>query len=125
MGYKYPMITVYGDAKEDEVYAVTKAIVDSYDSYKAASPIMERWEVKNSGSFPMDAPFHDGAIKLLKEKNVWTPEHQKWQDGIVKRHKMLREAWATMMKEPAASGADTAKLQEMWMPRRAEILKSL
>lgn len=126
MGYRYPMITVYGDAKEEEVYAVTKAIVEAYDTYKAASPIMERWEVKNSGAFPMDAPFHDGAIKLLKEKKVWTPEHQTWQDGLVKRHKLLRDAWADMMaKDPAAKGADAAKLQELWMPRRAEILKSL
>ncbi|MFN3745845.1 MAG: TAXI family TRAP transporter solute-binding subunit [Hyphomicrobiaceae bacterium] len=125
MGYRYPMITVYGDAKVDEVYAVTKAIVDAYDTYKAASPIMERWAVKNSGAYPMDAPFHDGAIKLLKEKNVWTPDHQKWQDGIVKRHKLLREAWAAMMKEPAAQGADAAKLLALWMPRRAEVLKSL
>ncbi len=126
MGYRYPMITVYGDAKEEEVYAVTKAIVDSYDTYKAASPIMERWEVQNSGAFPMDAPFHDGAIKLLKEKKVWTPEHQTWQDGLVKRHKLLRDAWAEMMaKDAAAKDADAAKLQELWMPRRAEILKSL
>lgn len=125
MGYRYPMITVYGDAKEDEVYAVTKAIVDAYDTYKAASPIMERWEVKNSGAYPMDAPFHDGAIKLLKEKNVWTPDHQKWQDGLVKRHKSLRDGWAVMMKESAAQGADAPKLLELWTPRRAEILKSL
>lgn len=126
MGYRYPMITVYGDAKADEVYAVTKAIVDNYDAYKDASPIMERWHVKNSGAYPMDAPFHDGAIKLLKEKNVWTPEHQTWQDGIVKRHKLLREAWADMMaKDAAAKGADAAKLRELWMPRRAEVLKSL
>lgn len=126
MGYRYPIITVYGDAKVDEVYAVTKAIVDTYDTYKAASPIMERWEVKNSGAYPMDAPFHEGAIKLLKEKNVWTPDHQKWQDGIVKRHALLRQAWADMMaKEPAAREADAAKLRELWMPRRAEVLKSL
>ena len=57
------------------------------------------------------APFHDGAIKLLKEKNVWTPEHQKWQDGIVKRQGLLRQGWADMIaKEPAAKGADAAKL---------------
>jgi hypothetical protein len=30
-----------------------------------------------------------------------------------------------MMKEPAAKGADNAKLLELWTPRRAEILKSL
>lgn len=126
MGYRYPMITVYGDAKEDEVYAVTKAIVDTYDTYKDASPIMERWQVKNAGAYPMDAPFHDGAIRLLKEKNVWTPDHQKWQDGLVKRHATLRSAWADMMaKDPAAKGADAAKLLELWLPRRAEVLKSL
>ena len=89
-------------------------------------PIMERWEVSKSGAYPMDAPFHDGAIKLLKEKNIWTAEHQKWQDGIVKRQGLLRQGWADMMaKEPAAKGADAAKLLELWTPRRAEILKSL
>jgi TRAP transporter TAXI family solute receptor len=126
MGYRYPMITVYADAKEEEVYAVTKAIVDNYELYKPASPIMERWEVSKSGAYPMDAPFHDGAIKFLKEKNVWTAEHQKWQDGIVKRQSLLRQGWADMMaKDSAAKGADAAKLLELWTPRRIEILKSL
>jgi hypothetical protein len=87
---------------------------------------MERWEVSKAGAFPMDAPFHNGAIKLLKEKNVWTDDHQKWQDGIVKRQSMLRQGWADMMaKESAAKGAAAAKLLELWTPRRAEILKSL
>jgi TRAP transporter TAXI family solute receptor len=126
MGYRYPMITVYADAKDEEVYAVTKASVDNYELYKPATPIMERWEVSKAGAFPMDAPFHIGAIKLLKEKKVWTDDHQKWQDGIVKRQGLLRQGWADMMaKESAAKGADAAKLLELWTPRRAEILKSL
>lgn len=126
MGFKYPMITVYADAKDDEVYAVTKAVAENYDLYKDASPIMPRWELSKSGGYPMDAPFHDGAIKYLKEKGVWSPEHQTWQDGIMKRQGLLRQAWADMMaKEPAAKGADPAKLTELWTPRRAEVLKSL
>jgi len=126
MGFKYPMITVYEDAKEDEVYAVTKAVAENYDLYKDASPIMSRWEVSKSGAFPMDAPFHNGSIKYLKEKGIWSAEHQKWQDGILKRQGLLRQAWADMMaKESAAKGADAAKLTELWAPRRAEILKSL
>jgi uncharacterized protein len=126
MGYRYPMITTYADTKDEEVYALTKAIVDNYELYKPASPIMERWEVNKSGAYPMDAPFHDGAIKFLKEKNVWTADHQKWQDGIVKRQSLLRQGWADMMaKDPAAKGADAAKLLALWTPRRAEILKSL
>ncbi len=126
MGYRYPMITVYADTKEDEVYAVTKAIIDTYDIYRPATPVMERWEISKAGAYPMDAPFHDGAIRYLKEKGVWSADHQKWQEGIVKRQSLLRQGWAEMMaKESAAKGADAAKLLELWTPRRAEILKSL
>lgn len=126
MGFRYPMITVYADAKDDEVYAVTKAIVDNYADYKDASPIMPRWEVSKSGAYPMDAPFHNGAIKYLKEKGIWSPAHQTWQDAISKRQGLMRQAWADMMaKDPAAKGADAAKLTALWTPRREEILKSL
>ena len=126
MGYRYPMITVYADAKEDEVYAVTKAIIDTYDLYRPATPVMERWEISKAAAYPMDAPFHDGAIRYLKEKGVWSADHQKWQDGIVKRQALLRQGWAELMaKEPAAKGADAAKLLELWTPRRIELLKSL
>lgn len=126
MGFRYPMITVYADAKADEVYAATKAIAETYDLYKDASPIMPRWQVSKSGLYPMDAPFHDGAIKYLKEKGIWSPAHQTWQDGIMKRQGLLRAAWAGMIaKDPAAKGADPAKLRELWAPRRAEVLKSL
>jgi TRAP transporter TAXI family solute receptor len=126
MGFRYPMITVYSDSKEEETYAVTKAIVENFDAYKDASPIMPRWEVSKSGAYPMDAPFHNGSIKYLKEKGIWSPEHQKWQDGIMKRQGALRTAWADMMaKDAAAKGADAAKLRELWEPRRAEVLKSL
>ncbi len=126
MGFRYPMITVYSDAKDDEVYAVTRAVVENYDLYKDASPIMPRWEVSKSGAYPMDAPFHNGSIKYLKEKGIWSPDHQKWQDAIMKRQGLLRQAWADMMaKDPAAKGAEPAKLLSLWMPRRAEVLKSL
>lgn len=126
LGYRYPMVTVYADAKEDEVYAATKAIAETYDLYKDASPIVTRWQIAQSGQHPMDAPFHDGAIKFLKEAGVWSAEHQTWQDGIMKRQGLLRQAWADMMaKDPAAKGADPAKLTELWTPRREEVLNSL
>ena len=126
MGFRYPMITVYADANPDEVYAVTKAVGDNYESYKDASPIMPRWQLSKSGLYPMDAPFHEGAIRYLKEKSIWSPEHDKWQSAIIKRQGLLRAAWKDLMeKEPAAKGADAAKLSGLWAPRRAEVLKAL
>lgn len=125
VGYRDPVITVYADAGELEVYAVTKAIADNFDLYRNATPIMDRWELPQSAGFPMTLPYHDGAIRFLKEKGVWSADHQRWQDGIMRRLERLRQGWADMMaKEPAKSAAPAA-LGDLWTPRRAEILKSL
>ena len=126
LGYRDPVVTVYADSNELDVHALTKGIVENYELYSPVLPILARWEMPKAAGYPMPIPFHDGAIKLHKEKGVWTPEHQKWQDGIVKRQGLLRQGWAEMLaKEPAAKGADAPKLLELWTPRRAEILKSL
>ncbi|MFN3745509.1 MAG: TAXI family TRAP transporter solute-binding subunit [Hyphomicrobiaceae bacterium] len=126
MGYRDPVVTVYANADELEVYAVTKAIADNFELYRHTTPVMARWELPQSAGFPTALPYHDGAIRFLKEKGVWSPDHQRWQDGIMRRQGRLRQGWAEMMaKEPAAKDADPAKLTELWAPRRAEILKSL
>jgi uncharacterized protein len=126
MGYRDPVVTVYVDAGELEVYAVTKAIADNFELYRQATPVMERWELPRAAGFPTALPYHDGAIRFLKDKGVWSSDHQRWQDGIMRRQARLQQGWAEMMaKESAAKDADAAKLTELWVPRRAEILKSL
>jgi hypothetical protein len=126
MGYRDPVVTVYADAAELEVYAVTRAITDNFELYQNALPILSRWELPQSAGFPTSLPYHDGAIRFLKEKNVWTADHQRWQEGIMRRQSRLRQGWADMMaKEPAKSAATPAALAELWIPRRTEILKSL
>ena len=126
MGYRYPMITVSADASVDEVYAMTKAVAETFDSYKDASPVMARWEAAKAGTPPMDAAFHDGAIKYLKEAGIWKPEHQTWQEASLNRHAKLQAAWADMMaKNAAAKSADPEALQKIWYPIRADVLKSL
>ncbi len=126
MGYRDPVVTVYADAGELEVHAVTKAIANNFELYRQAMPILERWELPQAAGFPTSLPYHDGAIRFLKEKEVWSADHQRWQDGILRRHSRLRQGWAEMMaKEPAAKDADAVKLTELWAPRRTDILKSL
>jgi TRAP transporter TAXI family solute receptor len=126
MGYRDPVVTVYADAAELEVYAVTRAIADNFELYQSPLlPILSRWELPQSAGFPSSLPYHDGAIRFLKEKNVWTADHQRWQEGIMRRHTRLRQAWAEMMAKEPAKSATAAALAELWIPRRAEILKSL
>ena len=125
MGYRYPMITVAVDADSDEVYAMTKALVESYDTYKDANPIMVRWQATKAGTPPMDAAFHDGAIRYLMEAGIWKPEFQQWQDATLKRHATLQAAWKEMMATDAAKNADLPDLQKIWAEQRAEALESL
>ncbi|MBU2090701.1 MAG: TAXI family TRAP transporter solute-binding subunit, partial [Alphaproteobacteria bacterium] len=125
MGYRYPMITVSAATSADEAYAMTKAVAESFDSYKDVNAIMPRWNAQEAGTPPMDAAFHDGAIKYLKEAGIWKPEHQKWQDAALKRHAALKAAWKQMMATDAAKAAELPALQALWETRRAAAIKSL
>lgn len=126
LGYRYPMITVPFNAKEAEVYAMTKAVVETFDMYKDVNAIAKRWNVNLSGKPPMDAAFHDGAIRYLKEIGIWKADHQEWQDGMLKRHAALQAAWKDMMgKNAAAKSMESAELQKVWMPIRKQVLDSL
>ncbi|MBP8310017.1 MAG: TAXI family TRAP transporter solute-binding subunit [Burkholderiaceae bacterium] len=126
MGYRYPMVTVPANAKEAEVYAMTKAIAETFDMYKAANPIMPRWVPQKAGTPPMDAAFHDGAVRYLKEAGIWKPEHQTWQNGMLKRHAALQAAWKDlMMKDPVAKTLESAALQKVWNLRREAVLAKL
>ena len=126
IGYRYPMITVPANAKEAEVYAITKAVAETFDLYRNANPIMPRWQPDKAGTPPMDAAFHDGAIRYLKEAGIWKPEHQAWQSGMLKRHAAMQTAWKEMMtKDPIARSLESTALQKVWEIRRAEALRKL
>lgn len=125
MGYRYPMITVPEKSSDEAAYAMTKAVAETYDLYKDASPIMKRWNVAKAGTPPMDAAFHPGAIRYLKEAGIWTAEHQAWQDGMVKRHATVHAAWTEMMGSAAGKSADADGLRKLWDERRAAALATL
>jgi TRAP transporter TAXI family solute receptor len=124
MGYRYPMITVYAKAPEAEVYAMTKAVAETYDLYKDANPIMPRWDIKKAGTPPMDAAFHDGAIRYLKEIKVWSADHDAFQAGALKRQKALQAGWAKMMAGPAKS-AKPEEVAKMWEQERLKLIAAI
>jgi len=125
MGYRYPMITVQAAMPEAEVYAVLKAIAGTFDLYKAANPIMPRWDVRKAGTPPMDAAFHAGAIRYLKEIGVWTADSQAWQDRTLRRHQALQAAWRAATDAGKAQNVTDADWPKFWSDRRAEALRRL
>jgi len=93
MGWRYPQIACYASKNPDEVYAFIKVLDESFDLYKSAHPDMASLKISEAGRTPADVPFHDGAIRYLKEKGVWTAADQAWQDARVERIRTVRRSW--------------------------------
>ena len=123
LAYRYPIITVRADMSADEVYAITKAVDETYDIYKDATKVMPRWKLDVAGTPAIDAPFHDGAIRYLKEKGIWNDEHQKWNDARLARLEALRAAWPKAVKE--GEGKSDEAFAKIWDQQREAALKTL
>jgi TRAP transporter TAXI family solute receptor len=123
MGYRYPMVTVNSDTPDAEVYAFMKAIHGTFDAYKGVNATMPRWAMDQAGTPPMDAAFHPGAIRFLREVNLWSAEAQAWQDATLRRNTALREAWAQFL--PGARSLQGDAFATAWAERRRAALAAL
>lgn len=134
VGYRYPMITTYASASEEEIYNLVKAIDESFDLFKGSTPGGEEWALEKSAVTPADAPFHEGAIRYAKEKGVWTDEDQAWQEKRLARSKALQQAWNAAEEEfdglrvandPSVSGDPEEVWLAFWETKRKEAIERL
>jgi TRAP transporter TAXI family solute receptor len=91
--YRYPMITVRTDASEEYVYDLISKVDSVYPMFKDAYPPNALWSIDRAGVPPADAPFHPGAIKYLKEKGIWKPEHDKWNNERIAHMEKVQKLW--------------------------------
>jgi TRAP transporter TAXI family solute receptor len=108
VGYRYPILATYANANADEVYALTKAIDEAMDDIAKTTGSAANWNPVKSGKPPADAPWHDGAIRYLREKGIWTAESQAWQDQRLARLRRVQAGWA------AARSSFTGQGDEAW-----------
>lgn len=123
IAYRYPMITVYANKSDDEIYAMTKAVVEAFPQYKDATKIMPMWEAKHSGVPPADAPYHPGAVRYLKEIGVWTAEHDAWNDARLARLQAVQKAWDAATEKSLDEQVKDSDWPAYWDKYRAENLK--
>jgi TRAP transporter TAXI family solute receptor len=123
VGYRFPMITVRTDTPSDKVYAIIKAIDESFELFKDTTPVMPLWDIPIAGHGPTEAPFHEGAIKYLKEKGVWTQKDESWNNKYLKRMKLLQEAWDQVLLEAENRKIKAKEFTGFWLERKKEILK--
>lgn len=118
--YPYPILTVRADATEDLAYNLTKALIDSYDLYKDGAPGAAGWSLANQ-TYKWAVPYHDGAIKALKEAGRWDDDKQAHNDKLVARQSVLQNAWA---KFTQTAPSDEDAFVSGWREARAAALKA-
>jgi TRAP transporter TAXI family solute receptor len=117
--YPYPIFSVYANAPENDVYMLTKAMIEGYDGYKDNAPgaggLGVKVQTKNWA-----VPVHKGAVKALKEAGAWSDDQEKFNNNLLKRQEVLLATWAEFNK--GNPSADPAKFTEEWMKARKAAL---
>jgi TRAP transporter TAXI family solute receptor len=116
--YAYPIFMTYADRPADTIYAVTKAMIDTYDAYKAGAPGAEGMALSLQ-NLTWVVPYHDGTIRAFKEKGVWNDAAQKHNDALIQRQKVMIDAWKAYA---ANAPSDDKAFAEGWMKARAAAL---
>lgn len=120
IGFRYPMIATYAATDAEEVYAMVKAVDEAMDLIRGITGSAGNWAPQKSGKPPADAPWHEGAIRYLKEKGIWTDENQAWQDRRLARLKRIQAGWAEAQKRFTGNG-DEAWIRH-WEAYRVDTL---
>jgi len=117
-GYAYPIFMTYADRSEDQIYLVTKALIDAYADYKAGAPGADGMALDKQ-NFTWVVPYHPGAIKAFREKGAWNDAAQKHNDALIARQQVIAAAWKAY---GANAPADDAAFAAGWTKARAEAL---
>lgn len=118
-GYAYPIFMTYADRPADTIYAVTKAMIDTFEAYKNGAPGAEGMALPLQ-NLTWVVPYHDGTIRAFKEKGVWTDAAQKHNDGLVKRQQVMMDAWKAYT---ANAPSDDKAFADGWTKARAAALQ--
>ncbi len=79
-------ITSGADVPDDLAYTVIKLVMEHIDEIKSSHADLADFSLANFARYP-SIPFHNGAIKYYKEKNVWTKELEDFQRTILEKGK--------------------------------------
>lgn len=114
VGYRYPILSVMTETSADDVYDITKAIVEGYDLYKDAAPVMANYDPNKAGHPPYDAPCHDGAKRYFQEIGVWTDADEAWNTSRIARMTAVQEAWQAATEQADDQGLADKEWPAFW-----------
>lgn len=119
--YPCPIMLALDSQDEKIVATMTKMIAEAGPDFKDAMAAGPYWQIDEMLKSRFVVPFHKGAVSYFKEKGKWTAEHEKQQEYLLKRQKVLLDAFAAVKKaNPDKKGEAFAAI---WLPARLDALK--
>ncbi len=94
-------------------------MIVNYDAYKDGAPGAAGLAVSKQ-NLNWVVPYHEGAVRALKEAGVWKPEHEKYNQDLLKRQVTLVSAWTGYLK--ANPPEDEGCIHQGWMAARKKAL---
>lgn len=119
VGYRYPILSVLTETSADEVYDITKAVVEGFDIYKNAAPVMVEYDPAKAAHPPYDAPCHDGAKRYFQEIGIWTDADEAWNTRRIARMTAVKEAWNAATEAADDQGLPDQEWPAFWSEYRA------
>ena len=120
VGFRFPHIITYASTCEDEVYAMTRALVETFEYYRDIDALSPNWYVSKSAATPVSAPFHPGAVRYFREIGIWTDEKEEWNNRAIARGHRLQAAWAEAIEYATENRISTAEFAQLWESARIE-----
>jgi TRAP transporter TAXI family solute receptor len=117
--YAYPIFMAYAEQPADLIYNLTKSMIVNYDEYKEGAPGAAGLDVKRQ-NFTWVVPYHEGAVRALKEAGAWQPEHEAYNQNLLKRQATLATAWSAYVKGNPPDDKDA--FSKGWMAARKSAL---
>lgn len=92
-GITKPMTLIYlstylvgrNSLSDEKVYQVVKSLWDGNKEFRAANKRLGGWTTDKFAVSTVTIPYHNGTIRFLREKGVWTEEMQANQDALLKK----------------------------------------
>jgi len=121
----FPLITRF-DTDPELVYRIVKWLDENYDRYKEGNPWCADMTMDNLielAKFHYE-PIHDGAVRYLEEKGLWTEELETRRQYNIELMTLWVEAYQAAIKMADERGIDVnpdnAEWQELWENYREE-----
>lgn len=116
--YPYPIFMAYASQPAELIHGITQAMIVHYADYKDGAPGADGLELKRQ-NLTWVLPYHEGAVRALKEAGVWTPAAQAHNDMLLKRQATLAAAWTEFNR---AAPDDKDAFYKAWMAKRKDAL---